>query len=166
MKKIQSSKALCLPRTPYPLQTFWWSFMFLLSPTPFSLFKKLIFIGVELLHNVVLVSTGYQSISTLCIYIPPFLMCFPLWWPQSTELTCMFSVVTYFIHRRRQWHPAPVLLPGKFYTCVYVNFNLPVLSTLPSPLSIHKFVLYICVSISALQIRSSEPNLFPSPSPN
>ena len=43
-----------------------------------SSFFKLIFVEVQLLHNVVLVSTGYRSISALCTYIP-FLMYFPLW---------------------------------------------------------------------------------------
>ena len=41
--------------------------------------------------------------------------------------------------------------------CVYVNPNLPIHPTTPSPLGIHMIILYIFVSISALQIRSSIP---------
>ena len=40
---------------------------------------------------------------------------------------------------------------------ICVNPNLPILPTLLFPLGIHIFVLYICVSISASQIRSSIP---------
>ena len=48
-----------------------------------------------------------------------------------------------------------VLISYLFYTqqCINVNPNLPVHPTLGN----HKFVLYICDSISALQISSSVP---------
>ena len=38
---------------------------------------------------------------------------------------------------------------------VYVNPNFPINSTFLSPLGVHTFVPHICVSIYALQIRSS-----------
>ena len=49
-----------------------------------------------------------------------------------------------------------VLISYLLYTqyCVYVNLNLSIIPT-PFPHDIHTFVLNICVSISALQIRSS-----------
>ena len=58
-----------------------------------------------------------------------------------------------------------VLISHQFYThqCIHVNPNLPIhptTTTLPlplSPLGVHTFVLYICVSISALQTGSSVP---------
>ena len=58
-----------------------------------------------------------------------------------------------------------VLISYLFYTyeCIYVNPNLPIHPTtttrqpLLSPLGVHTFVLYICVSISALQTGSSVP---------
>jgi len=56
-------------------------------------------------------------------------------------------------------------LAGRFFTTpphgnphsIYVNPNLPIHSPYTFPLGIHTFVLYLCVSISALQIRSSLP---------
>ena len=55
-----------------------------------------------------------------------------------------------------------VLISYLFYTyqCIHVNPNLPIQHTTPTPLSllgVHTFVLYICVSISALQTSSSVP---------
>ena len=58
-----------------------------------------------------------------------------------------------------------VLISHQFYTqqCIHVNPNLPIdHTTIPtppplSPLGVHTFVLYICVSISALQTGSSVP---------
>ena len=50
------------------------------------LYFKLIFIGVHLLYNVVLVSTTQQSESAICIHISPHLgISFPFRLPQSTE---------------------------------------------------------------------------------
>ena len=48
-----------------------------------------------------------------------------------------------------------------FYTqqCTYVSPNLPIRLIPSSPRGIHTFVLYICVSISALQIGSPVPFL-------
>ena len=42
---------------------------------------------------------------------------------------------------------------------VYVNSSLPIHPTPPLPLGIQKFILCICVSVSALQISSSVPFL-------
>ena len=52
-----------------------------------------------------------------------------------------------------------VLTGYLFHTkhCIYVNPKLPVFPTSTSPLGIHIIVLYICVSVSALQIDSSGP---------
>ena len=57
------------------------------------------------------------------------------------------------------------LISYPFYTdhCIHVNPNRPIHHTttttpLPvSPLGVHTFVLYICISISALQTGSSVP---------
>ena len=58
-----------------------------------------------------------------------------------------------------------VLISHPFYThqCIHVNPNRPIQhTTIPtpprfSPLGVHTFVLYICVSTSALQTGSSVP---------
>ena len=59
-------------------------------------------------------------------------------WEEFLVLYSRFSLVFYFIHISK-----------------YVSPDLPTHSTPPSPLGIHKFVPYICVSISASQINSS-----------
>ena len=58
------------------------------------------------------------------------------------------------IGRRALYHQRHVGSP--FYTqqCIYVNPSLPIC---PTSLGNHKFLLYICDSISALQINSSVP---------
>ena len=43
---------------------------------------------------------------------------------------------------------------------IYVSPNLPIHPTSPFPLGIHTFVLFVCVSISALQIRLSISFIF------
>ena len=58
-----------------------------------------------------------------------------------------------------------VLISHQFYThqCIHVNPNCPIHHTTTptapqlSPLGVHTFVFYICVSISALQTSSSVP---------
>ena len=76
-----------------------------------------------MLYNVVLVSAVQQSKSALhiYIYIYPLFFGFPshLGHHRASStvpvLYSRFSLIIYFIHnsRRRQWHPTPVLLPGK-----------------------------------------------------
>ena len=54
-----------------------------------------------------------------------------------------------------------VLLSYLFYTYyIFVNPNLPIHPLSPSSYDIHKFILYICVSVSALHIRLSTPFFF------
>ena len=52
-----------------------------------------------------------------------------------------------------------ILISYPFYThqCIHVNPNLPIHPPPLSPLGVHTFVLYIWVSLSALQIGSSVP---------
>ena len=85
-----------------------------------------------------------QSESVMHVRIsPPFWTSFPLRPPLNRVLCAIRWVL-------------PIQL---FYTqqSVCVSPNLPILSTLPSPLGDHKFVLYMCDSIFALQISSSVP---------
>ena len=51
----------------------------------------------------------------------------------------------------------PVLYSRFILLTLYIvdNVYLPIHPILPSPLGLHTFVLYICYSISALQISSS-----------
>ena len=68
-----------------------------------------------------------------------------------------FNYIYFFIQQ--------VLISHPFYIhqCIHVNPSLPIHHTtaptppLLSPLGVHTFVLYICVSISALQTGSSVP---------
>ena len=109
----------------------------------------LFFIGVQLLYNVVLVSAVHQSESAICLHIfPLFLNFLPIQatteqWVEFPVLFSMFSSVICFKHSINQ--------------CIYVNPNLPIH---PTPLSIlvsKHFFFSLCVSISALKIRSSIP---------
>ena len=49
------------------------------------------------------------------------------------------------------------LIYRQYQQCIYVDPNLSILPTPPFPLVIHKFILYVCISFSALQMRSSIP---------
>ena len=91
-----------------------------------------------------------QRLSFLhCVFLAPTLILF--------FLIFKFYFIYFFIQQ--------VLISYLFYTyqCIYVNPNLPVHHTttttppLLSLLDVHTFVLYICVSISALQTGSSVP---------
>ena len=77
------------------------------------------------------------------------------WWLQSLSVTIQrYCIVTFFF-----------LISHQFYThqCIHVNPNHPIQhTTIPtpprfSPLGVHTFVLYICVSTSALHTGSSVP---------
>ena len=62
-----------------------------------------IFIGVQLIYNIVLVSGVQQSESIMCIYVyPPFLKAFfPYGLLQSVEFPVLYgwsSLVMYFLH--------------------------------------------------------------------
>ena len=115
------------------------------------LFLFLFFIELQLLYNVVLVSTVQQSESAIRIYVSPLLDFLPIRTPRSTvpgQYTG-FSLVIYFIHSINS-------------VCTYIcicQSQSPNSShsPFPDPLGVHMFVLYVCVSISVLHIRSSVP---------
>ena len=106
------------------------------------------FIGVQFLYNAVSVSAVQQSESAICIHIYPlFWISFPFRSPQSTEQSSLCYTVGS--------HQLSVL-----YIVVYICQSQSPNSSHTSPfqtLGIHMFVLYVCVSTSALQIRSSTP---------
>ena len=83
-----------------------------------------------------------QSESSISIHIsPPFWISLPSKSPQQTSaIYSRFSLFIYFIHSR-------------------VYMSIPISHFIPSPLllRVHIFVLYACVSISALQVSSSLP---------
>ena len=84
---------------------------------PFD-FLKIIFIGVQLIYNVVLVSAVAEQ-SVIHIHISTlFQILFPYRSLQSTEQSCLcYTVGHYFIY-------------SVVYMCIYVNPNLPIY---PSP---------------------------------
>ena len=90
---------------------------------------------VALQHGV---SCSYTEKSTSHTYIFAF-QTSPLGWPSAFPgLYSISSLASCFIYS--------------------VSPNLPVPPTSPSPLGMHIFVLYICVCVSALQLRSSIPS--------
>ena len=122
-------------------------------------------------------SAVQQSESTIRIHTPPlFWISFPFKSPQSTEQV----LISYLFYTSVQFSsfaqscltlcdpmdcstPSfPVLhqllkLALLFYTqyCIYVNSNLSIYPISLSPFGVHMFVLYVCVSISSLQVASS-----------
>ena len=84
-----------------------------------------------------------QSESVIRIHISPLFQTSFSLSPQSVEQSSLCSTVGS--------HQLPIL-----YIVVYICQSQSPNSS-PSPLGVHKFFLYICVSISALQISSSVP---------
>ena len=111
-------------------------------------FLKLIFIGVLLLYNVKLDSAVQQTESVIHIHIPPlFWISFPFRSPQSIEQRSLCYTVCS--------HQLSILY---IVLIVYIcQSQSPNSSYPPFLLGMRMFVLYICVSISALQIRASIP---------
>ena len=117
----------------------------LLQPIPLVFFiflifiKKSFFIGVQLLCNTVLVYTVQQSETAIRIHISPlFQISFPFRSPQNIEQRSLCYTVGS--------HQLSVL-----YIVVYICQSQSPNSSQPFfPLDIHTFVLYVCVSISAL----------------
>ena len=72
-----------------------------------------------------------------------------LWVPFSSGHHCAVSTVPCAIQN--------VLVSYLFYTCVILNLIIPPIH--PLPRGIQFFVFYVCVSASALQLRSSTPFL-------
>ena len=104
----------------------------------------LIFIGVQLLHNVVLVSSVQQSESAICIHISlPFWISFPFRSPKSTEQ----SSLSYTVGS----HQLSISYTILYQQCIYDNPNFPIhptpSSTFPSwcpyVCSLH-LCLYFC----------------------
>ena len=77
----------------------------------------------------------------MCTYITYFLHSFLLSSPQDTEHGSLRSYQLSVLYMYRQG--------------AHLNPSLPVHHTPPFSLGIHIFVPYVCVSISALQVRSS-----------
>ena len=94
-----------------------------------------------------LVSTVQQSESAIRIHISPlFQISFPFRSPQSTEQGSRCYTVGS--------HQLSILyIVSTVYMCQSPSPNSS--HTPGSPLGVHTFVLYVCVSISALQISSS-----------
>ena len=79
---------------------------------------------------------------------------------KNTGLGCHFLLQGMFLIQGSNphlLHCNQILYHWAMRKCIHVNYSLPIYPSLPSPLSIHTLALYICVSLSALQISSSEP---------
>ena len=83
-----------------------------------------IFIGVQLIYNIVLVSGVQQSESIMCIYVyPPFLKAFfPYGLLQSVEFPVLYSwssLVIYFLHNSVECVCVSPSLPTK---CMFLRY--------------------------------------------
>ena len=107
------------------------------------------FIGVLLLHNVMLVSAVQQSGSAICTHMSP------VSWASFPPLSPR-PIITQLPVLHRSFPLATLV-----YTrhCLYVNATLPTHPTPLVPLWVHMSALYIRVSIPALEIGSFVPFL-------
>ena len=107
-----------------------------------SNFFNLIFIGIQLIYNVVLVSGVQQSESIIHIPISThFQILFPYRALQSTEQSSLcYTVGSYYLS----------ILHTVVCICQSQSPNLSLLPPPPFPLGNHKCVFYICDSISVL----------------
>ena len=96
-------------------------------------------------HNVVLVSAVQKSESVIHTHISTFFRWFSHrgYYKALSRVPCAvysrFSLVT-------------CVIPSSY---IYISPSLPIHPTPLPPLGVHRFDLYTCVSISALQISSS-----------
>ena len=132
---------------------------------------KLIFIRIWLLYNVLIASALHRSESVIHIHISPlFQVVFPFRSPQNIEQSslcytvgsCCSIIQSHLtlcdaMDCTYQASLSLVLINYLFYTWqyIFVNPNLPIHPISPSSYDIHKLILYICVSVSALQISSA-----------
>ena len=102
-------------------------------------------IGGKLLYNIVLVSAIQQQESAM-VYICPL----PLEPP--TSLGCLRGLDLSPPRHKANSHWLSIL-----HMVIYMSFNATISNhlTFPFPHCVHKSVLYVCVSILALQIGSS-----------
>ena len=75
---------------------------------------------------------------------------------KNTGLGCHFLLQGMFLIQGSNPHLLYCNQIWAMRKCIYVNYGLPIYPSLPSPLR-NTLVFYICVSLSALQISSSEP---------
>ena len=85
-----------------------------------------------------------KSINRMCS-ISSFLISFPFRSPQNTESSSLYYTV------------GPHQLSIVYIAVCICQSQSPIHPTASFPLGIHRFVHYVCVSISALQTRSSLP---------
>ena len=111
---------------------------------------KLTFIGVQLLYNVVLVSTVQQNDLCMCIHIS-----LSFWTSLHSGHQCIKQSSLCYTVGSHQLSILCILSAVYMCQCQSPNLSHPT----PLPFSIHMFVLYVCVSISSLEIRSLLPVL-------
>ena len=121
---------------------------------PLVFFFMYVFIGVQLLYTIVLVSAIQQCESAISLHIVSSLLNLP---PiPSTPLTPLH-------HRSApSWAPGAVrqLLPSCLFdtwSCIHVSAALSVHPTLSFPSCIHLSIFYSCISIRSLQVGSFVP---------
>ena len=100
-----------------------------IAPYTFFLFK-LIFIGVQLLYNVLLVSAVQQSESAIPKHVtPPFWISFPFRSPQCIKQSCLcythYVLINYLFYTQYQQCVNPsLLLPPTTHISLFVSIYL------------------------------------------
>ena len=151
---------LLLPLFPLLFAMKWWDLM---PYFPCISFFKINFWSVVFLQYCVCLCCTSRWISHMYTYIPSLLDFSPIQVTivHSVEFPC-YILVIYFIHIMgvaKGWTGLSNWTT-KTHTIYSVYVSIPISQFLPLhpfPLAVHAFVLYIYVSISALQIWSSIP---------
>ena len=95
----------------------------------------------------------YNEVNQLYVYLYPL----PLGPPSHPHPIPPIQVVTGHRTKLPAFYSTFPLAIYFTQQCIHVDPNLPIRPTLPFPHCVHMSVLYVCISIPALQIGSSVP---------
>ena len=137
----------------------WWKFIIMQLTRKFSDFWDIHFKVITRIMTYNIIPEHVRFLEISCNGWNIYINIFPYKKPKESLVLVVFLFVCFCFFILQ------VLISHQFYThqCIHVNPNRPFQhTTIPtplqfSPLGVHTFVLYLCVSTSALQTGSSVP---------